>query len=310
MNNEELLKEFELYSAGEGRSKSTIKSYISDIEQFLSWLGDVDQFSKTTLIDYAEFLQDKTVGWDKKKKVDKKMKPTSIKRKQASIEQFIKFLNLEKNCDIKCAKKKIDVSLRAMDDFLTNKDIKRMVAVCGKEIETGATENKQNIALRDKTLILTLFYTGVRRDEVMQIKTADAKEKWISIKGKGGIYRELYIPKKLSKVLKEYAETKSGEEYMFSASGKKMNNKVVYDAVKGTARKARGIKLELAHPHALRHLYRQNLEAMGLSGTVMSQLMGHTLTVEERYGRLTKSEVYKKVSGMDLDKLIKEAAKK
>ena len=110
--------------------------------------------------------------------------------------------------------------------------------------------------------------------------------------------------------MKEYAETKSGEEYMFSASGKKMNNKVVYDAVKGTARKARGIKLELAHPHALRHLYRQNLEAMGLSGTVMSQLMGHTLTVEERYGRLTKSEVYKKVSGMDLDKLIKEAAKK
>jgi len=310
LKNEKLLKEFETYSLGEGRGKSTIKSYSSDVKQFLAWVGDIDLIGKTTLIDYADYLQGKVVGRDKKKKVDKTTKPATIQRKVVSVSLFVDFLNLEKGCNIKLAKTKIDTRLQAIDEFVSNKDVNRMIAVCEKEMEQGATQTKRNKALRDKCLIMAMLYTGARVFEVLQIKTADAKDRWIPINGKGGIHRDLYIPKKLSKIMKEYADAQNGKEFLFSVSDKAITTHTAWENVKDSASMARGIKLELVYPHALRHLYRQNLEAMGITETVRNQLMGHTLTVSERYGRLTKVDVYNKVAGMDIDKLIKGSGKK
>lgn len=295
---DELITQFKDYLKITDKKPLTIKSYEIDIKQFLKWQPDINEIGKTILVDYANHLEKVEVGNDKKRKKIEYMKPTTINRKLNTVKVFIYFLNVEKDYNIKYIKKSLNVSLQAVESYITNKDIKRMLAVCKKKDD-----------IRAEALISGLFYTGARISELLDIEVVHAKDDYISIKGKKDIFRDIYIPRKLKTVFKRYlkSDKRNHKEcpYLFTTTHGKMTERTAQNILKKVAGQAKGIPLVNAHPHALRHLYRQNLEKMGIRQTYMSQLMGHTLNIEERYGAVTKKELHDSIAKMDIEKLVK-----
>ena len=147
-----------------------------------------------------------------------------------------------------------------------------------------------------------MFYTGARVSEVLQIKASDINKDSITIKGKGNKYRELLIPKKLKTQWLKYMEVRNNtSEYLFTGTRGAINRQTVHNLIKLYTGKARGINKSIAHAHAFRHLYAQNLATLGVAPVVISQLLGHTLNITGLYMQISKKDLLKVINQLDLE---------
>ncbi|KZL92891.1 tyrosine-type recombinase/integrase [Clostridium magnum] len=280
-----ILDEFADYLLENEKSKNTISSYKKDIDQFLKWYGgDLNSFSevnKNALKDFTMYLQNENLSIK------------TINRRIVSLNQFIKFLNdiFDKGIAVRGKPLKIE-NQNFIDDMLENSDVIRIV---------NAAERERDI--RAVTIFYTLYYTGARVSEMLQIKVKDISKDSINIKGKGSKYREILIPKKLKDQFKRYLEVRyDTSEYLFSGQRGPINRQTVHNEIKYYTGKARGIDKEIAHAHAFRHLYAQNLAGLGVNPVVISQLLGHSLNVTGLYIQSSKRELLKIINNLELRK--------
>ncbi len=119
----------------------------------------------------------------------------------------------------------------------------------------GAARN-----LYHRTMLMTLYSTGLRRAELCRLKVADVDSKRMMLRvvqGKGGIDREVPLSKKLLGALREYYRWMRPETYLFpgtvnhSRADKPITEKIVWQAVHEATIRA-GIKKRVT-PHTLRH---------------------------------------------------------
>ena len=119
----------------------------------------------------------------------------------------------------------------------------------------GAAQN-----LYHRTILMTLYSTGLRRAELCRLKVADVDSKRMMLRvvqGKGGIDREVPLSKKLLGALREYYRWMRPETYLFpgtvnhSRADKPITAKIVWQAVHEATIRA-GIKKRVT-PHTLRH---------------------------------------------------------
>jgi integrase/recombinase XerD len=119
----------------------------------------------------------------------------------------------------------------------------------------GAASN-----LYHRTILMTLYSTGVRRAELCRLKVSDIDSKRMMVRvvqGKGGIDREIPLSKKLLAALREYYRWMRPETYLFpgtvnhSRADKPITAKVVWQAVRQACTRA-GIKKRVS-PHTIRH---------------------------------------------------------
>lgn len=175
--------------------------------------------------------------------------------------------------------------------MLDNNDVIRIINASNKNNDIRAT-----------TLFYTMFYTGARVSEVLQIKASDINKDSITIKGKGNKYRELLIPKKLKTQWLKYMEVRNNaSEYLFTGTRGAINRQTVHNLIKLYTGKARGINKGIAHAHAFRHLYAQNLATLGVAPVVISQLLGHTLNITGLYMQISKKDLLKVINQLDLE---------
>ncbi len=137
-------------------------------------------------------------------------------------------------------------------------------------------------SLLHRTLLMTLYSTGMRRAEVTRLKVGDidSKRMMIHIKeGKGGKDREVPLSVKLLETLREYWRWKKPREYLFpgeakqGSNGEHLTSKAVYHACKGAARRA-GIQKRVG-PHTLRHSFATHLLESGADLRTIQVLLGH-----------------------------------
>jgi integrase/recombinase XerD len=119
----------------------------------------------------------------------------------------------------------------------------------------GAASN-----LYHRTILMTLYSTGVRRAELCRLKVSDIDSKRMMVRvvqGKGGIDREIPLSKKLLAALREYYRWMRPQTYLFpgtvngSRADKPITPKVVWQAVREACTRA-GIKKRVS-PHSIRH---------------------------------------------------------
>lgn len=278
-----ILEQFENYLLENEKSKNTISSYKKDIDQFLKWYNqnsdDLNKIDKITLKKFTRYLQDENLSIK------------TINRRIVSLNQFIQFLNdvLNKSIAVRGKPLKIE-NQNFIDDMLENSDVIRIV---------NAAEREED--LRAVTIFYTLYYTGARVSEMLQLKTKDINKDSINIKGKGSKYREILIPKKLKEQFKKYLEVRCDtSEYLFSGQRGPINRQTVHNTIKYYTGKARGIDKQIAHAHAFRHLYAQNLTGLGVNPVVIAQLLGHSLNVTGLYIQSSKRELLKTINKLDL----------
>ncbi|MSR91006.1 tyrosine-type recombinase/integrase [Inconstantimicrobium porci] len=278
----ELLYNFKDYLYDNEKSEKTVSSYISDIKQFFKFYsGKVSDIDKKVIRQYTAYLQSNFAI-------------KTANRKLVSLHQFIEYLNEEEEMNISVKIKQLKVSNQNfIDVMIENSDVRRMVK---------AAEEKNDI--RAVAIMYTLFYTGARVSELLQIKVDDVDRNSVYILGKGNKYRELLIPKKLKDVLNEYKTERNKGIHkcpnLFVGQRGPINRQTVHNMLKYYAGQAHFIDKTLVHAHSFRHLYAQNLAKLHVPPVVISQLLGHSLNVTGLYMQNSKKDLLKIINKMDM----------
>jgi len=255
----------------------TERSYLSDLEQFADFLGDVSPAQIDHLV-LRGFLADL---------MNRKIKKSSIARKLSSIRTFFKYLNragiLKNNPARLVSTPRREKRLPAV---LTADDTQRLMEAPGRF--TG--ENYETV-LRDRAVLETLYSTGIRASELAGINRNDLSrpERLIRIRGKGRKERIVPIGRTALSALDNYLERKkSGADnaaVFTGPSGKRLTVRTVQRILENY-RKRLGFQ-QKASPHTLRHSFATHLLESGADLRAIQELLGHaSLSTTQRYTHL------------------------
>lgn len=285
--------------------------YTIMLERFLEYIAVEKRYSPNTLISYRKDLEDfslfllETEAHQDLVKVDKKIirnfmvylgekkiAKRSINRKLSSLRSF--YLFLLKVGEIKNSPLESIQSLK----FYAEKQIpfsEEEMADQQREVNRPAKKS-----LLKELIVETLYQTGIRRDELVNLllENVDFSKSEIKVIGKGNKARVIPISKKLSTLMAEYLlirkPLEAYTEYFFiNAKGKKLNDKFVYSTVNTylslvTSKKKKS-------PHILRHSFATHVLKYGAEISKVKMIMGHSSLASTQVYTSANIEQLKKV---------------
>jgi integrase/recombinase XerD len=132
-----------------------------------------------------------------------------------------------------------------------------------------------------RVILMTLYGTGLRREELCRLKVTDVDSQRMVIhvrQGKGNKDRDVTLSPRLLEVLRAYWKWRKPKTYLFpspyrSRTERPIDSKTVWYAVREAARRA-GIKKKVS-PHLLRHSWATHLLERGTDLKTIQVLLGH-----------------------------------
>lgn len=160
------------------------------------------------------------------------------------------------------------------------KSPRRLPTVLSPEEVTGLINSASNLFHR--TLLMTLYSTGVRRSELcrLQVTDIDSQRMMIRIQGKGRHERDVPLSPKLLETLRVYWRWMKPKTYLFPGTVHHRRADVpistnnVWHACRSAARAA-GITKHLS-PHSLRHSWATHMFDAGADLRTLQVLLGHS----------------------------------
>jgi integrase/recombinase XerD len=159
-------------------------------------------------------------------------------------------------------------------------DRRRLPTVLSRE-EVSRLINAAGTLFR-RTLLMTLYGTGMRRAELAHLKVRDIDSQRMIIRvvaGKGGKDRDLPLSPALLEILREYWRWRKPRLYLFPTRtyrrrvDQPISDKTVWIACSDAARQA-GIRKRVT-PHTLRHSWATHLLEAGTDLRTIQVLLGH-----------------------------------
>jgi integrase/recombinase XerC len=258
-------------------SPHTVRSYLSDLEQFAGFLGNADlaAVDHRTLRQYIASLL--KLGITK----------TSIARKLSAVRTFFKYLNREgvlaNNPARLVSTPRREKRLPAV---LTVDDTLRLMGAPG----TGREDDRAAV-LRDRAVLETLYSTGIRASELIGINREDINhhDRLIRIRGKGRKERVVPVGHTALNAVDAYLIKKKNvpeNAAVFTGpAGKRLTARTVQRILENY-RKKLGLQ-QKASPHTLRHSFATHLLESGADLRSIQELLGHaSLSTTQRYTHL------------------------
>lgn len=275
-----------------GYSEHTIKAYLSDIEEFNSFLKEEKLTDSAQNATYQQirrwiiFLSDRGIT------------NRSINRKIASLKAFYIFLahigSIEKTPFVHHIPLKIQKKITIP---FSEKEIQK--ALEQKTVPSKESKKTDFEQVRDNTIIELLYATGMRRAELIGLKTSDInlKEKRLKVLGKGN--KERYIPliDSVIQVLENYINHREQlpekDIFLFlTQNGKKMYPKLVYRIINSYFSTV--TSKQKKSPHVLRHAFATHLLDNGANLNAVKELLGHSgITSTQFYMHSSLGEIKK-----------------
>jgi integrase/recombinase XerD len=263
------IKAFANYIRAErGLAENTRLAYGRDLDRFAGWVavGALSDYLAPSLRDlshYLEFLRDEGLA------------PPSVARHLVALKMFYRFLRLEER------------TTAATVDLLSSPALwERIPHVLSPENVNkllDAPEPPDRMYLRDKALLETLYATGSRASEVVNLKVADVylDSGFCKCFGKGSKQRIVPLGKFAVAALKAYLDEQrpklvagADSPYLFvSRAGKPLAREMLWLLVRKYARRA-GLTTKVS-PHTLRHSFATHLLAGGADLRTVQELLGH-----------------------------------
>lgn len=186
-----------------------------------------------------------------------------------------------------------------------------------KDVETIFTAIEMNysnllIKKRDKAMVATLLFLGLRRGELLglNINDVDLERGQITVRGetsKSKTDRRMFMPDQLKSFLIDYIQERKGYNYKTPAlwvSGNKDDGLTLHGLKHWVIRlrEKSGIKF---HLHQFRHTYAVNLHRNGADFLDIMKLMGHKTTrMTLRYlSSVECKDVYPRISDFRIEKM-------
>tara|TARA_B110000914_G_C15493362_1_gene461844 strand:+ start:555 stop:1430 length:876 start_codon:yes stop_codon:yes gene_type:complete len=262
------LKSFLNYIKYEKRySIHTIKSYERDTLQFQTFLTLVNK-----TLEQAEYRHIRM--WVAELMQENKSK--TINRKISSLKSFYKFLVRKQVLKINPARNISNLKEpERTPNFVSEKEIEILLNNFKKP--TSYYEH------RDQIIFEILYNTGIRREELINLKdeNVDFGRSILSIIGKGNKERKIPIHLIFLKQIKSYLsvrnEFKGGREndYLFLNKAKnKLQPKNVYNVINKLLSQC--VSTEKRSPHVLRHTFATHLLNNGADLNAIKELLGHS----------------------------------
>ena len=261
-----------------GLAQNTIDAYRRDLSDFAQNDDDIDSINRTTINAYVRTLR------------ERKLAPTSVIRKVASLRGFFKWAAssgiLEKN------------PASTLEQPKTPQRLPKVVSL--KEVE----EMLHNNLTPFEHVIMELLYScGLRVSELVNLKLndIDMSSKYIRCFGKGSKERIIPIGEKAKNVIKEYLPTRdllikkfnlTTKNLLIKDNGHFVTRQDIYNFIHAQGK--------LIHknisPHTLRHSFATHLLENGADLRVVQELLGHSdVSTTQLYTHISKKrlkEVY------------------
>ena len=276
-----------------------------DVANFLNYLKNNRNYQESTtiknyeldIISFKNFLKENNINYKKITKDDIRLylkfldtckyKNNSISRHLSSLRTFYTYLvdqnivstNIFKNISSPKREKKLP-------DFLKFSELEQMLEVC----------NDTPLGIRNKLIIETLYDTGLRVSELVNIKLDDIdfKNKEIRVLGKGSKERIVYFGEYEVEALERYLNNSRNillknkvNDYLFiNHLGNKLTDRGVRLIIDKTINDA-SLKHKIS-PHTLRHTFATHLLNEGADLKSVQELLGHS--------SLSTTQIYTHVS--------------
>ena len=269
MDNEELVQHFSRYlKSVKNRSPHTIEAYINDIESFLAYFQrpDLAEITHKQIRHYTAHL------------TKSNFKPSSIRRKLSALQSFFKFL---KKNDYIASNPTALISRPKMPRQLKDIPKERELAQIPSHNEQSYTDEDFE-SIRDFCIVEMLYGTGMRRQELIDLKVSDLDmaEQIVRVTGKGSKQRIIPLSDYLKELLNHYLKIRekkvySDEPYLFlTKKGKKVSKSLVYVIVKFYLSAVTDVHQK--SPHMLRHAFATHMLNRGADLRSIRELLGHS----------------------------------
>ena len=266
-----------------GLSQNTIDAYRRDLSDFLEFcelkgVENVQKIERTHINGYFLLIH------------EKKLSPTSVMRKTASLRGFFKWLCAneicEKNPALTLEPPKIP---KKLPKVMTIEEINKILS--------------ENLSKKEKVIVELLYGCGLRVSELVNLKLndIDVNSKYLRCVGKGSKERIVPIGSLALKAIKNYQKErdfilqktrKTTKYFLLTNEAKNITRQEVYTFIHGLGEKIH----KSISPHTLRHSFATHLLENGADLRVVQELLGHSdVSTTQLYTHISKKrlkEVY------------------
>ena len=286
-NLSEQVEDYLRYSQVErGLSNNTITAYRQDLTSFIRFLQKENLTSwPTKVLDIDAFLAEQR---------DQRKATSSISRLITSLRKFYQWLvrqNIQKinpMLEIDSPKKR-----RTLPVALTVNEVNNLLE---------QPDTKKQLGLRDRALLETLYATGIRVSELINLKFTDLHEelKLVKIFGKGSKERLIPISEVALTWIDSYKEKvrdplilkigKNTDFIFLNSRGGSLTRQAVWQIIKHYCKMA-GIQKNVT-PHTLRHTFATHLLENGADLRVVQEILGHSdISTTQIYTNLSQKHI-------------------
>jgi len=280
----------EYLEAERNYSVNTIRSYDTDLHQFLSYL---DSHHVRSLDDVRKPLLRSYLGWLLEEDLSKK----SIARKIACLRSFFRYAKRHKitstNPTLTLVSPKLE---KRLPTYLDEGAMKRLF----ESIDTSTADGRRNAA------ILELFYsTGMRLSELINLNVddVDISQAVVKVTGKGSKQRILPVGRRAVNAIEQYLPDRTrlsgGTEpaLFLTPKGERFYPQAIIRMVKGLIGEVS--EIQKRSPHVIRHSFATHLLNRGADLRAVKELLGHE--------SLSTTQVYTHVSTDQLKKVYRQS---
>jgi site-specific recombinase XerD len=279
-----------------GRSLKTIENYDRYLTRFLDFLKN-DSPSAITDSSVREFR----LWLNRQSNGSVKKNTDTLSRKTQNyyliaLRAFLKFLARQEVKTLPAERIELAKTTERSLDLITREELDRILkAPKGSDVKS----------LRDRAILELLFSTGLRVSELCALpRDINLKSEELSVRGKGGKVRVVFISEKAKESVEEYLKARkdlSDALFVRIAGGNNEINKAldrhsIEALVKHYAIKS-GVSKRVT-PHTMRHLFATDLLSNGADLRSVQALLGHS--------NIGTTQIYTHVT----DKHLKEVHKK
>lgn len=252
----------------DGLARNTLESYRRDLAQFAAWL-EARHGKALLAADRADLL-----GF-LAHQVQRRAKATTTSRELSSLKRFYRYalrqgrITADPTLNIDAPKLP-----RGLPKSLTEEDVENLLA---------APRVDGPLGLRDRTMLETLYASGLRVSELVTLKLSQVSQDMgvVRVVGKGSKERLVPLGEEALAWIRRYLKearpallgARASDDLFVTARGEGMTRQAFWYLIKRYAAQAR-LRNPLS-PHTLRHAFATHLLNHGADLRVVQLLLGH-----------------------------------
>lgn len=274
-------------------SSHTVRSYKNDLEQFFLFLTENGYSAEPEKITSHQIRSWMVVM------LENGIEPSSIHRKISCLRVFFRYLRKEGIiCSDPLEKVVLPKQKKRLPGFVSEDALNTLFD------SSGFGDNYEGV--RNGTMMEMLYFTGIRRSELIGLclKDIDLIEATLKVTGKRNKQRIIPLTRTFTERLKAYInvreETFPGcrENWLFlTGKGNKLYDKIVYNIVRKHL--AMVTTMEKKGPHILRHTFATHMLNRGADLNTIKEFLGHA--------NLAATQIYTHNTFEKLKKIYKQA---